>query len=89
MMIRFALHLHMRSPSTYRALKQSLVLKLPSERTLRDYSNIVHPSVGFRKEVLDDLKEQTEKLHGIAKYVILMFDKVSVSDEFVFDKHSG
>eukprot|EP00795_Rhopilema_esculentum_P004986 gene4986-21354_t len=67
MMIRFALHLHMRSPSTYRALKQSLVLKLPSERTLRDYSNIVHPSVGFRKEVLDDLKDQTEKLHGIAK----------------------
>ena len=52
MMIRFALHLHLRSPAAYRALKESSVIKLPSERTLRDYSSIVHPTAGFKKEVL-------------------------------------
>ena len=89
MMIRYALHLHLRSPSAYRALKESLVITLPSERTLRDYSNLVHPSVGFNKSVFDGLKHESSKLKGIGKYVVFMFDEVSVKDELVFDKNIG
>ena len=59
MMRRYALHLYLWSPSAYRALKESLVIKLPLERTLRDYSNLVHLSVGFNKSVLDHLKHQS------------------------------
>ena len=88
-MTRYALHLHLQSSSAYRALKESLVKKLPSERTLRDYSNLVHPSVGFNKSVFDDLKHQSSKLEGIGKYVVLMYDEISVKDDLVFDKNTG
>eukprot|EP00794_Sanderia_malayensis_P002206 gene2206-2512_t len=89
MMIRFALHIHLRFPSAYRALKESGVIKLPCERTLRDYSNIIHPKVGFNKETFDDLKHQASKLEGTEKYVVLMFDEVSIKDDLVFDSHTG
>eukprot|EP00795_Rhopilema_esculentum_P009967 gene9967-18583_t len=58
MVIRFALHIHLRSPSAYKALKESSFIKLPSERTLHDYSNVFHPSPGFKKETFEDLKHQ-------------------------------
>ncbi len=83
-MIRFALHLHLRSPTAYRALRKSCVVKLPSERTLRDYSSILHPTAGFRKDVFADLKHQASKLEGTAKYVVLMLDELSVQDDLVF-----
>lgn len=50
-MIRFALHLHLRSAAAYKALKEIFVIKLPSERTLRDYSNLFHPKAGFNKGI--------------------------------------
>ena len=90
MMIRFALHLHLRSPSAYSALRQSKVLKLPCERTLRDYTNVTSPNSGFRNEVFDDLKKAASKLHnGIQRYVTLMFDEVSIKDDLVFDDSTG
>eukprot|EP00794_Sanderia_malayensis_P008456 gene8456-9360_t len=89
MMIRFALHIDLRSPSTYKALRESGVIKLPSERTLRDYSNVFHPSPGFKKETFDDLKHQASKLQEIGKYVVLAFDEVSIKDDLVFDNQTG
>ena len=89
MMVRFALHIHLRSPSTYKALRESGVMKLPSERTLRDYSNVFHPSPGFKKETFEDLRHQASKLQGTGKYVVLAFDEVSIKDDLVFDKHNG
>lgn len=89
MMIRFALHVHLRSPSAYNALRESNVIKLPCERTLRDYTNIVHPSTGFQKAVFDDLRHQAAKLSGIQKYVVLMHDEVSIKDDLVYDRNTG
>lgn len=90
MMIRFALHLHLRSPSAYNALRESKVIKLPSDRTLRYYSNIVHPSAGFMKELFDELKYESSKYsHPSQKYVTLMFDEMSVKDDLVYDKVTG
>ena len=87
MMIRFALHLHLRSPSAYNALRESKVIKLPSDRTLRYYGNIVHPRAGFKKEVFDELKHEIAKYsHPSQMYVTLMFDEMSVKDDLVYDK---
>ena len=88
-MIRFALHIHLRSPSAYQALRGSNVIKLPCERTLRDYTNTVHPSTGFHKAVFNDLKNQAGKLNDIQKYVVLMLDEVSIKDDLVYDKVTG
>ena len=90
MMIRFALYLHLRSPSAYQALRESKVICLPCERTLRDYTNVVHPDVGFRKDVMDDIKHQNQKWNKeIQKYVVLSFDEMSIKDDLVFDSVSG
>ena len=89
MMIRFALHIHLRSPSAYRALRESGVVKLPSERCLRDYSNAFHPRQGFNNSTFDDLKHQAFKLQGIGKYAVLAFDEISIKDDLVFDVHTG
>eukprot|EP00795_Rhopilema_esculentum_P008149 gene8149-14073_t len=89
MMIRFALHLHLRSPAAYKALKESSVIKLPSERTLRDYSSLFHPRAGFNREVYADLKHQAAKLEGIGKYVVLMLDELSVQDDLVYNNSTN
>ena len=86
MMRRFALHLYLRSSVAYWALKESSVIKLPSERTLRDYSKIFHPNAGFRLKVFAELKEQASNLCGVEKYVTLMFDELSVQDDLVFNR---
>ena len=87
MVIRFALHLHLRSPSAYNALRESKVIKLPSDRTLRYYGNIVHPRAGFKKEVFYELKHEIAKYsHPSQMYVTLMFDEMSVKDDLVYDK---
>ena len=41
MMIKWCLHLHMLSSASYNSIRSTGVLKLPSDRTLRDYSNVV------------------------------------------------
>jgi len=35
------------------------------------------------------VKHESSKLEGIGKYVVLMFDEVSVKDDLVFDKNTG
>ena len=90
MMIRFALYLHLRSPSAYQAIRESKVIRLPCKRTLRDYTNIVHPNAGFRKDVLDDIKHQSQKWDKeIQRYVVLSFDEMSIKDDLVFDSVTG
>ena len=49
--IRIALMLHSQSSSAYRSLRNTGVLQLPSEKTLRDYSHAVEPTQGFNPEV--------------------------------------
>lgn len=51
-MIRIALLLHSQSPLAYRTLRQTGLLQLPGETTLRDYSNACPPSQGFQPQVI-------------------------------------
>ena len=54
MIIRFYLSLAAKSSSSYEELRNSGILKLPSQRSLRDYRNFVKPKSGFNKLVIDD-----------------------------------
>lgn len=45
--IRFALSVHGKSPATYRELRDSGALVLPSERVQRDYKNHFTPKAGI------------------------------------------
>ena len=67
--IRFCLSIHAKSPAAYRELRDSGILVLPSERTLRDYCNFFKPRAGFHPENIERLRDQTHQYFDIQRYV--------------------
>jgi hypothetical protein len=88
-LIRFCLSLHSKSPSAYRELVSSGVLVLPSERVLRDYRNFFKPKPGFNEANVTQLRERTNQLFDVQRYVVLSFDEMKIQSNLVFDKHSN
>ena len=89
MIIRFCLSLAAKSASAYDELRNSGVLLLPSRRTLRDYRNVIKPTVGFNPAVIKELCKLTQSLNGVQRYITLAFDEMKVQSKLVFDKHSN
>ena len=89
--IRWCLYLHHRSSGAYSTLRNSGVLKLPSERTLRDYRHFASAAAGFTKENDQQLLDllQLQKTENLAKYVVITLDEMYIREGLLFDKHSG
>ena len=90
LMIRWALNLKMRSGSAYHDMGEAGFIKLPSERTLRDYTHHFKETTGFQKELTDLLVKEADlkNLRPFQKNVVLLFDKMKVRESLVFDKRS-
>ena len=58
MIIKWCLYIKLKSSGAYGALRQSGVLRLPSERTLRDYTHVFKAKEGVQQEVTEQLKCQ-------------------------------
>ena len=84
-MIRLALLLHSRGPGAYNTLRDTGILKLPGESTLRDYTNYITPQTGFNLDVVEELRQQAEKLSDNERFVTLMHDEMSVKQDLVWD----
>ena len=91
MMIRWCLSLKLLSTASYRALRSSNLLVLPSERTLRDYTHLVQAKPGFQpdldKQLCRDAKIDTIPEHQ--KYVCIVFDEVKVKEDLIYNKYSS
>ena len=87
--IRFCLSIHAKSPAAYREIRDSGVLVLRSEKTLRDYRNFFKPKAGFHPENIERLKSQISQYFGIQRYVVIAFDEMKIQSKLVFDKHSN
>ena len=95
-MVHWCLNLKLLSPSAYSPLRSSGLLKLPSDRTLRDYTHLVKAKPGFQPEVDLQLQEEafSAQLGGnsdtshLKSYVTLVFDEVKVQEGLVYDKES-
>ena len=89
MLFVFCLSVHAKSPAAYRELRDSGILVLPSERTLRDYRNFFKPRAGFHPENIERLRDQTRQYFDIQRYVVISFDEMKIQSKLVFDKHSN
>lgn len=87
--IRFCLSLHAKSPAAYKELKDSGVLVLPSQRTLRDYRNFFKPKPGFNSKNIERLKEHAKDYFDIQRYVVLNFDEMKIQSKLVYDKRTN
>ncbi len=91
LMIRWCLYLRHCSSKAYEVIRESGCIALPSQRTLRDYSNAVKAGAGFSSE-LDEQLLQASKLMTSASYhalVFILLDEMHIREELVFDKHTG
>ena len=87
--IRFILFLASKSKSCYEELRNRNILRLPSTRTLRDYKHFITPHTGFQEKVIQELQLQTNSYSDLQRYVVLLFNKMKINSNLVFDKNSG
>ena len=91
LMIKWCLYLRHQSSKAYEVLRDSGVISLPSQRTLRDYSNCVKAKEGFSHEV-DNLLMKSADITSCPewhKLVILLLDEMYIKEDLVYNKHTG
>lgn len=80
-----------RSGGAYEALYNSGCIRLPSQRTLRDYTYYFKAGIGFSSEV-DDMLMKAAHITACPERdmcVNLLLDEMHIRQDVVFDKHSG
>ena len=91
LMIKWCLYLRHQSSKAYEALRDSGCIQLPSQRTLRDYSNCIKASAGFSTEVDRQLMKaaKLEICPDWHKLVVLLIDEMHIREGLVYNKHTG
>ena len=91
LMIKWCLSIKLKSSTTYETLYNSGLLKLPSQRTLRDYTHVIKPSSGFSNDIDDMIVKEAKlgELEEWQKHVVLIFDEMHIKEDLIFDKLTG
>jgi len=90
--IRFALNLKYASTSAYRAVRQSGVISLPSERTLRDYTHWISIKDGPQSELLFHIRKSlgvSETEESMPNSYALLMDEMKIRSGLLFKKNTG
>ncbi|KAL5500013.1 hypothetical protein EMCRGX_G011503 [Ephydatia muelleri] len=88
LMIKWCLYLRYKSSGAYEALRESGCLKLPSQRTLRDYTHVVKAANGFTLDIDEQLVRVSKllTLKEWQKCVALVIDEMFIREDLVYDK---
>ena len=90
-MVWWCLYLRHLSSSTYKTLHDTGTIRLPSQRTLHDYTHHTKATVGFSKEV--DKQLQVAAKMSLCpereKCVIIIMGKMHLREDLAYDKHTG
>lgn len=91
MMIRWCLYLRHLSTRSYATLRSSGAIKLPSQRTLRDYTHFIQATNGFSTEVDKQLMSMAKisTCPERDKYIIILMDEMHIKENLVYNKHTG
>ena len=91
LMIRWCLYLRHLSGSAYETLRESGVIKLPSQRTLRDYTYYTKATVGFSSDVDEQISKaaKIDQCPEREKFIIILMDEMHIKEGLVYDKHTG
>ena len=87
-LIRWCLHLKFISSGAYHAIRNSGLLTLPSEWTLRDYTRWIRAGTGFDSAVDEQLLKEIDVTEERHKYLMLCWDEMKVKEGLVFNKHT-
>lgn len=87
LIIKWCLYLRHVSGRAYETLWSSGVIRLPSQRTLRDYTHFVSAATGFSDDVDKELAKvaNAEKCLEREKYII---DEMYIKEDLVYNKHT-
>ena len=91
LMIKWCLYLRHLSGKAYETIRESGCIRLPSQRTLRDYSHCVKASAGYSSDVDLQLIRAANILTCPEwhKFVILLIDEMYIREDLVYNKHTG
>lgn len=91
LMVRWCIYLRHQSSKAYQTLRDSGCIYLPSQRTLRDYTNCVKALAGFSVDVDRQLMQAASlaTCEDWQKLVILILDEMHIREGLVFEKHTG
>lgn len=87
--IRFALDIQTHSPKDYEILGKYVTL--PSERMLFDYSHVSESTEGICCNTIEDISKKIVEtgMEEFQTYHSLYYDEVYISQNIVFNKHTG
>jgi len=89
-MIRWALHIKSTSSAAYSALRETGLIKLPSERTLYEYIHANPANEGIQEHVVERLaKTVSECRSDFFSLFVLMFDEMYLYKNIVYHKGTG
>ena len=90
LVIRFALNLKYLSGTAYRAVRQSGMINLPSERTLSDYTHWAAPHSGIQLEFIERFQSLLQEEVPCGQHqCALSMDEMKLKSGLVFNKHTG
>ena len=91
LMIKWCLYLRHLSGRAYETLRESGAIRLPSQRTLRDYTHCVSSTAGFSASVDRHLMEiaDVSKYPEFKKNVVIIMNEMYIKEDLVFNKVSG
>ena len=83
-MIKWCLNLKLISSAAYHAMRSTGFVTLPSERTLRDYTNYIKSLPGYQRH-----ESKCSELSENRRYVTILLDEMKIKEDIVYDKYSG
>lgn len=89
-LLRWCIALHAKSPAAYRMIKNSNVLLLPHENTLRDYTHFTSAGAGWNPDVILRAMQDYSIIDDPLKTNIsILFDEVKVKSGLVYCSETG